>query len=77
MAHTDDLRMLAEAPRGLLYLRDELAGWLGSFDRYNGNGADRAFFFGIIPLTHVLPIVTSKALSIGKHPRSMSTNCAN
>jgi hypothetical protein len=42
---TEELqRMLAEAPRGLLYLRDELAGWLGSFDRYNGNGADRAFF---------------------------------
>jgi uncharacterized protein DUF3987 len=55
---TEELqRMLAETPRGLLYLRDELAGWLGSFDRYNGNGADRAFFFGIIPLTHVLPIV--------------------
>ena len=37
-------RMLAEAPRGLIYVRDELAGWLGGFDRYGGNGADRAFF---------------------------------
>jgi hypothetical protein len=37
-------RLLADAPRGLLYVRDELAGWLGSFDRYSGNGADRAFF---------------------------------
>jgi hypothetical protein len=36
--------MLSEAPRGLLYERDELAGWFGSFDRYSGNGVDRAFF---------------------------------
>jgi hypothetical protein len=42
---TEELqRLLAEAPRGLLYLRDELAGWLGGFDRYGGHGADRAFF---------------------------------
>jgi hypothetical protein len=42
---TEELqRMLAEAPRGLLYVRDELAGLLGSFDRYGGAGADRAFF---------------------------------
>jgi hypothetical protein len=37
-------RMLADNPRGLLYVRDELAGWLGGFDRYGGNGADRAFY---------------------------------
>jgi hypothetical protein len=42
---TEELQqLLAEAPRGLLHVRDELAGWLGSFDRYGGNGADRAFF---------------------------------
>jgi hypothetical protein len=42
---TEELqRLLAEAPRGLLYFRDELAGWLGTFDRYGGNGADRAFY---------------------------------
>jgi hypothetical protein len=37
-------RMLADNPHGLLYVRDELAGWLGGFDRYGGNGADRAFY---------------------------------
>jgi hypothetical protein len=37
-------RLLAENPRGLLYVRDELAGWIGGFDRYGGNGDDRAFF---------------------------------
>jgi hypothetical protein len=37
-------RLQADAARGLLYVRDELAGLLGSFDRYSGNGADRAFF---------------------------------
>jgi hypothetical protein len=41
---TEELqRMLAENPRGLLHVRDELAGWLGGFDRYGGDGADRSF----------------------------------
>lgn len=35
--------MLAGLPKGLLYTRDELAGWIGSFDRYSGGG-DRAFW---------------------------------
>lgn len=34
--------LAAAMPRGLLVVRDELAGWLGSFDRYGGGGADRA-----------------------------------
>ena len=42
---TDELQqLLAHNPRGLLYVRDELAGWLGGFDRYGGKGADRAFY---------------------------------
>jgi hypothetical protein len=42
---TEELqRLLAENPRGLLHVRDELAGWLGAFDRYGGNGTDRAFY---------------------------------
>jgi hypothetical protein len=44
-ATTEELqRLLAGQPRGLLYQRDELAGWLGNHDRYGGHGADRAFF---------------------------------
>jgi hypothetical protein len=35
---------VADASRGLFAVLDELAGWLGSFDRYGGDGADRAFF---------------------------------
>src|SRR5262249_55558640 len=36
---TEELQqLLADNPRGLLYVRDELSGWLGSFDRYGGNG---------------------------------------
>ena len=30
--------LLANHPRGLLLNRDELSGWLASFDRYSGNG---------------------------------------
>jgi hypothetical protein len=42
---TEELqRILAETPRGLLHVRDELAGWLGGFDRYGGHGADRSFY---------------------------------
>jgi hypothetical protein len=42
---TDELQqLLAANPRGLLHVRDELAGWLGSFDRYGGDGADRGFY---------------------------------
>jgi hypothetical protein len=42
---TEELqRMLADNPRGLLCVRDELAGWLGGFDRYGGHGADRTFY---------------------------------
>jgi len=37
-------RLLADNPRGLLHVRDELAGWLGGLDRYGGNGADRGFY---------------------------------
>jgi Protein of unknown function (DUF3987) len=36
--------LLAGQPRGLLCMRDELAGWLGDHDRYGGHGADRAFY---------------------------------
>jgi Protein of unknown function (DUF3987) len=35
--------LLAAQPRGLASLRDELAGLLGSFDRYSGSGQDRTF----------------------------------
>jgi Protein of unknown function (DUF3987) len=42
---TEELQyMLSQQPRGLLYMRDELAGWLGNHDRYGGHGGDRAFF---------------------------------
>jgi hypothetical protein len=35
--------LLQQNPRGLLLVRDELSGWLGSFDRYSqGKGADAA-----------------------------------
>ena len=42
---TEELQhLLSEQHRGLLYMRDELAGWLGNHDRYGGHGGDRAFF---------------------------------
>jgi hypothetical protein len=44
-ATTEELQyMMASQPRGLLYLRDELSGWLGMHDRYGGHGADRAYY---------------------------------
>ncbi|MBJ3774337.1 DUF3987 domain-containing protein [Acuticoccus mangrovi] len=35
--------LAAVLPRGLLLVRDELSGWLASFGRYSGDGADRSF----------------------------------
>jgi hypothetical protein len=40
--------LLSDAPRGLLLIRDELAGWIASFDQYKpGNGADTAHWLTI------------------------------
>ncbi len=36
--------LLAGNPKGLMVVRDELAGWLGSFDRYTSASADRPFY---------------------------------
>jgi hypothetical protein len=44
-ATTEELaNILASNPRGLVFVRDELAGWIGNLDRYGGNGGDRAYF---------------------------------
>lgn len=64
--------VLAVHPKGVLYFRDELAGWFGSFDKYGGNGSDRAFWieayggrrFTIDRVKHPLPI-TIPHLSVG------------
>jgi hypothetical protein len=37
-------KRLSTQHRGVLFTRDELAGWLGNFDRYGGKGGDRAFW---------------------------------
>jgi len=41
--------LLLSNPRGLLLARDELAGWIGSFDRYSGgkSGADAAHWLSM------------------------------
>jgi hypothetical protein len=36
--------LLSTHHNGLLFYRDELAGWFGSFDKYSGQDADRAFW---------------------------------
>jgi hypothetical protein len=36
--------ILSGQPKGLLSTRDELSGWLGSFNRYNAGGGERAFW---------------------------------
>ena len=43
-ATTEELQhLLAHQPRGLLYTRDELSGWLGNHDRYGGRGGTGRF----------------------------------
>jgi hypothetical protein len=41
------VRILQENPRGLLLSRDELAAWIGSFDRYSNGAADLQFWIEI------------------------------
>ncbi len=36
--------ILSGNPRGILQIRDELSGWLGSMDQFSGAGSDRAFY---------------------------------
>ncbi|MBW7989802.1 MAG: DUF3987 domain-containing protein [Planctomycetes bacterium] len=38
---------LKENPQGLLLYRDELAGWIGSFNQYKKSGSDEAHFLSI------------------------------
>jgi hypothetical protein len=41
-------RILAQAPRGVLLIRDELTGWVLSLNQYrSGKGADRQFFLSV------------------------------
>ena len=57
--------LLAGLPRGLLSYRDELSGWLGSFDRYTTAQTERPFWleafggrsFTVDRVKHPLPIV--------------------
>ena len=57
---TEELqRLLADNPRGLLQIRDELSGWFGSFDRYGGEGADRGFYWNAGTPVPTYPIASS------------------
>jgi hypothetical protein len=48
---------LKENPQGLLLYRDELAGWIGSFNQYKKNGSDE---------THFLSIWSGKAVRVDR-----------
>ena len=65
-------QLVAAHEKGLLFFRDELAGWFGSFDKYGGSGSDRAFWleayggrqFTIDRVKHPLPIIIPR-LTVG------------
>ncbi len=50
--------LLLDNPRGLLMARDELAGWLGSFDRYAGKGGADA--------SHWLSMFNGESLTVDR-----------
>lgn len=64
--------LVAGHDKGLLFFRDELAGWFGGFGRYSGSGSDRAFWieayggrsFTIDRVKHPLPVIIPR-LSVG------------
>jgi hypothetical protein len=41
------VRILEDNPQGVLLARDELAAWLGSFDRYAHGAADLQFWIEV------------------------------
>jgi hypothetical protein len=43
--------ILSRDPSGVLMHQDELAGWLGSFERYNAGQSSRAFYLRVCPGT--------------------------
>jgi len=51
-------------PKGLMFYRDQLAGFLGAFDKFGGGGSDRAFwaecyngnFYAVDRVKHAQPI---------------------
>ena len=61
--------LLLANPRGLLFAREELAGWIGSFDRYAGGkgGADSAHW---LSMHSGEPIIVDR--KTGNPPRSTS-----
>lgn len=64
--------LAAAQDKGLLYFRDELAGWFGGFGKYSGSGSDRAFWieayggraYTIDRVKHPLPVIIPR-LSVG------------
>jgi hypothetical protein len=57
--------LLSAHPRGLLFFRDELAGWFGAFDRYSGAGAERALWIEAFNARkHVIDRVKTKSKPI-------------
>jgi hypothetical protein len=36
--------VIAVNPRGIIYVRDELAGWYNNLERYSGGGSDKSFW---------------------------------
>jgi hypothetical protein len=77
-------RIVLENPKGLMVFRDELAGWIGTFDKYGGSGGDRAFYlegfggraYSVDRVKDPMPIIIS-ALSLwimgGIQPDRLST----
>ena len=51
-------KILSENPRGVLLARDEIAGWIGSFDRYANGDADLQFW---IEIYQSIPIARDRA----------------
>ena len=59
--------LLQANPRGLLLSRDELAGWIGSFDRYTGGK-------GSADAAHWLSMHNGEEIVVGVNDEMVYTN---
>jgi len=54
---------LGENPRGLLLARDELSGWLSSFDRYSGGGSTSGDAAAWLSMFNACPLIVDRKTS--------------
>ena len=68
--------ILLENPRGVLLARDELAGWIGSFDRYSGKGKTGADSANWLSMFNAESVIVDRKTGARAQSTSRTRRCA-